>query len=84
MGCSGVVGDDAGELITEGLVEGFGGAAGYCVESDESAVFICCYVFEGGHERAGEAVAAVNGMDEELGNLSAVLLIGGHVENQLD
>lgn len=71
-------------MVAEGLVEGFGGAAGYCVECDEAAVFVDGDVFDGGHEGAGEAMAAVIGMDEELGYFGAVLLVWGHVENQLD
>ncbi len=84
MGGAGVVWDDSGELVAEGLVEGFGAAAGYCVEGDEGAVFVDGSMFKGGHERAGEAVATVGGMDEQLGYFGAVLLVWGHVENQLN
>ena len=50
MGGAGVIGDDAGELVAEGLVEGFGRAAGYGVEGEEGAAFVDGDVFEGGHE----------------------------------
>ncbi len=84
MGGAGVAGDCAGELVAEGFVEGFGGAAGDGIEGDEGAIFVNGYVFDCGHKCAGEAVAAVVWMDEELGNFGAMLLIGWHVENQLN
>jgi len=84
VGGSGVVGDCAGELVAEGFVEGFGGAAGNGVEGDEGAIFFNSYVFDCGHKCAGEAVTAVLWMDEEFGDFSAVPLVGRHVENQLN
>lgn len=83
-GVQGVVGDAAGELVAELEVELFGGAAGGGVESEERAVVFDGFDFEGLHELAGDAFAAGCGVDEELGDLGAVGLVGGRVEEELD
>ena len=84
MGFEGEVRDLAGEGVAEAFVKRGRTVFGGGVEDEEGAGVGAGRGVGGVHQGGGEAAAAVGGAGHQLGDLGAVGLVGGQVEQEGD